>query len=333
MHRAEYWHLEGDGSIRCELCPHACRLTDDRSGLCRVRRAQGGALSAIGYGQLSSMHVDPIEKKPLYHFYPGSQILSIGGWGCNFRCGFCQNWSISQQVLDEGTEVRPEALVAEARRTGSVGIAYTYNEPCIAFEYVRDCARLAREAGLVNVIVTNGFISPEPAESLLKWVDAANIDVKSMQESFYHEQCGGSLAPVLAFACQAQAAGCHVEVTNLVIPGLNDDDEAFRALSEWMKKSLGRGVPLHLSGYYPQYKMDRPATPSVALEHAHDLCRAHLDHVYIGNVRTAEGRDTRCSNCGATQVSRQGYTVQVIGIDEGHCTSCGKRSDVVTAEK
>lgn len=333
MHRAEYWHVEDDGSIRCELCPHGCRLTDGRSGLCRVRRAQEGALVALGYGQLSSMHVDPIEKKPLYHFYPGSQILSIGGWGCNFRCDFCQNWSISQQVLTEEASVPPEVLVAEAKRSGSIGVAYTYNEPCIAFEYVRDCAKLVREAGLVNVMVTNGFINPGPAESLLKWMDAANIDVKSMQESFYREQCGGALSPVLAFARQALAAGCHVEVTNLVIPGLNDDDESFHALSEWIKVSLGCGVPLHLSGYYPQYKMDRPATSSAALEHARDLCRSYLDYVYIGNVRSAGGCDTLCPQCGVIQVSRHGYRAKVAGIKQGKCSSCGQPADVVTTAK
>ncbi len=293
-HVALYWDAEGD-KVRCELCPHRCLLGDGQVGLCRVRKNINGQLIADGYGCISSENVDPIEKKPLNQFHPGEKIYSIGGWGCNFSCSFCQNWTISQQVrgsrghgadsggLREGGN-SPAEIVEHAIQSGGVGIAYTYNEPLISFEFVRDCCILSRAAGLKNVLVTNGYINREPAEKLLPLIDALNIDIKSMDDSFYVKRCGGHLQPVLDFAVQAISAGCHVEITNLLIPGLNDADELIESLAEWIMHNLGRGTPLHLSAYYPQFKLRVPATTFNQVEHAKALALRYLAHVYMGNV-------------------------------------------------
>ncbi len=282
-HVALYWNPEED-KIRCELCPHRCLLGEGQAGVCRVRRVVGGRLIAEGYGLISSENIDPIEKKPLSQFYPGEKIYSIGGWGCNFSCSFCQNWTISQQVMLECKEHTPAEIVERARKSGGIGIAYTYNEPLISFEFVRDCAILAREAGLKNVLVTNGYINSEPAAELLPLIDALNIDIKSMDDAFYVAQCGGHLQPVLDFAMQAVVCGSHVEITNLIIPGLNDADDLIVSLAKWVANNLGRETPLHLSGYYPQFKLNVPATTLVQVQHARGLAMDWLSSVYTGNV-------------------------------------------------
>ena len=284
MKAAEHWHLRDDGKVQCDLCPHGCLMDVGGCGRCRVRAVHQGELKAVGYGLVSSAGVDPIEKKPLNCFRPGSRIFSIGGWGCNLSCTFCQNWSISQRMAENGSMHTPEDVVALGGRSGSIGIAYTYNEPLIGFEFVRDCAVLARERGLVNVLVTNGFVCAGPAGELLPLVDALNIDIKSMDDKFYRQHCGAQLQPVLDFARQAVAAGCHVEITNLVIPGLNDSDSLFTALAVWIAEELGRTVPLHLSAYRPQYRMHLDSTPVATLERARRLCGEHLETVFLGNV-------------------------------------------------
>jgi len=327
---ARFWHAEGD-KARCDLCPHRCLIAEGRTGLCGVRARRGGSLAAEGYGLVSSVNLDPIEKKPLYHFMPGEAILSIGGWGCNFACAFCQNWSISQRVENGGSRYAPEEIVAAAPARGSRGIAYTYNEPLVNAEFVLDCAVRAAEAGLANVLVTNGYVLPEPASELLPLTDALNIDVKSMDDAFYRRHCRGGLQPVLDFAVQAAGAGCHVEITNLVIPGLNDDAQGLEALARWVAEHLGRGAPLHFSAYRPMYKMRAPATPADALERAREIGRRWLDYVYIGNVVSAEGRDTLCPGCGAVLVSRRGYAGEMRGVRNGVCAACGRAADVITS--
>lgn len=328
--KALYWNKCESDAARCELCPHRCLIHEGQVGICRVRRLETNELAAIGYGLVSSLNLDPIEKKPLYHFHPGRGILSVGGWGCNFRCAFCQNWTISQQVMEDGQRVTPERLVSEAKTCGSIGIAYTYNEPLVAFEFVRDCAEAARSEGLANVLVTNGYLNPEPASELLPFVDAANIDVKSMEDNFYRKHCGGSLAPVLEFAAAARGAGCHVEITNLVIPGLNDSENNFTALAEWVADALGDITPLHLSAYRPQYKLDVPSTPTADLERAYGLCSAGLKYVYLGNVLSQRGQDTRCPKCGSLLVRRSGYRTSVEGLDaKCLCSECGRQVDIV----
>ncbi len=329
MHTASYWDPAGDGQVRCGLCPHGCLIAERHAGLCGARRVIGGALWATGYGRLSALHSDPIEKKPLYHFHPGRAILSLGGWGCNFACRFCQNWQISQRIDRPAAETSPETLVDAARDQQSLGLAYTYNEPLINLEFVRDCAIAARAAGLANVLVTNGFVAEAPAAELLPLVDALNIDIKSMDDRFYRHLCRGSIAPVLRFARQAAAAGCHVEITTLLIPGLNDSAAQAGAVSAWVAAALGRRTPLHLSAYHPDYQMDLPATPPAVLARAGARCRQDLDYVYLGNVRTDDGQQTRCPGCGDVLIRRTGYRVDLAGLAGRACRGCGRPFDGV----
>lgn len=329
-HPAEYAFCREDGRIECRLCPHHCVLRDGQAGICHVRVARAGALVAAGYGHISSAHVDPMEKKPLYHFHPGEPIFSLGGWGCNFGCTFCQNWSISQAAELEGVPHTAAETVRGALGSGCRWVAYTYNEPLVGFEFVRDCSRLVREAGAGNVLVTNGFVEEAPAAELLPLTDALNVDIKSMDEPFYRRQCRGRLAPVLRFCRQASAAGCHVEITNLIIPTLNDSAALVEQLAVWIRDNLGPGTPLHLSAYHPDYRAVIEPTPPESLLQAHDLCRRHLTYVYLGNVRTARGQDTVCPGCGNTWITRRGYAVTVAGLRDGACAKCGRKSDVVT---
>lgn len=283
MKTAEY-QRETKRGILCELCPHRCVMSDGGVGLCKVRGVLNGELKAFGYGKISSAHIDPIEKKPLNEFHPGTFIYSIGGWGCNLSCAFCQNWSISQKFSRDTRVYTAEEIVYEALSSGTIGIAYTYNEPLISIEFIKDCAELARTHGLLNVLVTNGYINTVPGEEILPLIDALNIDIKSMDPDFYRNYCGGQLRPVLDFSVLAVNAGCHVEITNLVIPGLNDSDELLRELAVWMHDNLGADVPLHLSAYYPQHKMTLSGTPVETLLRALGICRERLQKVYIGNV-------------------------------------------------
>ncbi len=332
MEQAMFWEKASDGKIECRLCPHHCRIAEGKRGTCGVRTAQNGKLYATGYGLISSANSDPIEKKPLYHFHPGKMIFSIGGWGCNFKCRFCQNWGISQQADLKGTPIPPDKIVADAMSEQSIGIAYTYNEPLINIEFVSACARLAREAGLVNVLVTNGYIEKKPAEFILPMVDALNIDIKGMDENFYKKQCSASLNPVLAFAKQAAGAGCHVEITNLVIPGLNDADNQIKKLADWIFDNLGQKTPVHLSAYHPQYKMDLPPTPPETLERAYRLFRGKLPYVYIGNVFSDAGQDTLCPKCGNILIVRRRYSVRLTGLKGTKCAKCGRPADIITGK-
>lgn len=329
MKTATYWHVDAQGRVQCDLCPHRCMVAEGGLGRCKARGVRDGKLVALGYGAVSSLQIDPIEKKPLYHFFPGHTIFSVGGWGCNLSCSFCQNWSISQQAVPAGRLYAPESVVDAA--DDSIGIAYTYNEPLVAYEFVYDTASLARARGLKNVLVTNGHINPDPAAELLPLIDALNIDIKSMNPAFYADHCGGDLAAILSFAAQAHAAGCHVELTNLVIPSLNDDDDDFRKLAEWVCTSLRSDVPLHLSAYRPCYELDTPSTPLRTMERAWGICSQQLDYVYIGNAMSEQGADTQCPACDAVLIRRSGFRASVTGITDGRCASCGRAADVLSS--
>lgn len=316
-----YEALDGDRT-HCLLCPRDCRRGEGQPGACLGRVTRGGKLWAETYAKPVSAGMDPIEKKPLYHFHPGGAILSLGTYGCNLTCGHCQNFTLSQQE-NPTQELPPEEAPRVAREQNSIGVAYTYNEPFIWAEYVRDAGRAVREAGLKNVLVTNGWVNPGPLEDLLPVIDAMNIDIKAFTEEFYREVCGATLAPVLETARRA-ARACHVEVTNLVIPGHNDDPAEQDELAGWIAAELGGRTPVHLSAYRPVHKLQaRPTTPDDLLA-ARERFRKHLAFVYLGNVRTADGGITTCPSCGAEVVNREGYRTDTKGLaDDGTCAACG----------
>ncbi len=283
MKKKALWYEKSDGnSIQCLLCPHNCKILPGKRGVCKVRHNDNGILYTLNYKKVSSMAMDPVEKKPLYHFHRGKKILSVGTFGCNFRCDFCQNYQISQSDYYSST-LNIENLISICKRDPDcVGIAYTYNEPTIWYEFVIECGRSFREAGLANVLVTNGYINIPPLKELLPYIDAMNIDVKSMNEDFYKIICGGRPDPVIATVEEA-VKKCHVEVTNLIIPTQNDSAEEMTKLSKWLA-SLDPDIPLHLSRYFPRYNMDLPPTDPALLFKLKSVASKYLNHVYIGNV-------------------------------------------------
>jgi len=309
--------------VECGLCPNGCVIGPGGIGSCRVRTNRGGVLYADSFGVVSSSQVDPIEKKPLYHFWPGTEIFSVGGWGCNLHCSFCQNWSISQEFNAEKQVFSPHEVVDAAILSGAPSIAYTYNEPLISLEFVRECAMIGREKGLNSVAVTNGYVSEESGRDAIEVIDAFNIDIKGMSEMFYSRNCSGRLAPVLDFCCMVKASGRHLELTNLVIPGENDRYSELEELVRWVVNNLGRDVPVHFSAYRPQYKMTNPATGTDVLNRAFDIARNHLDYVYLGNVLMERGQNSLCPQCQACLIKRHGYSIAVVGVNRGKCIKCG----------
>ncbi|MEN3185395.1 MAG: AmmeMemoRadiSam system radical SAM enzyme [Atribacterota bacterium] len=324
MRKARFWErIEKTNQVQCLLCPHHCLLAEDQVGICRVRQNQGGILYAQTYGKIAALALDPVEKKPLYHFYPGSNILSIGSVGCNLRCIFCQNWHISQASFQDFPlqDVSGEELVGMAINKGSVGIAYTYNEPLVSWEFVYDTAFLAREKKIKNVLVTNGYIEKEPLQELLPLIDAANIDLKSMDEIFYQRYCGGKLSVVLSTIEMAFHAGVHVEITNLLVPSLNDQLELVERLVDWIAR-LSPSIPLHFSRCFPAYRFDSPPTSLSVLERAFAVAKRKLHFVYLGNVHDTERSSTFCPSCGRLLVKRSGYQVNVVGLKGKRCQFC-----------
>ncbi|MDH7577489.1 MAG: AmmeMemoRadiSam system radical SAM enzyme [Bacillota bacterium] len=330
MQEARYYEkIEGD-RVWCHLCPQNCRIRPGHVGFCRARKNEGGVLYTLNYGRISAWGVDPIEKKPLYHFYPGSQIFSVGTFGCNFHCGFCQNWQIAHgdpltQKCSPGELV--EIALEAKERSGSIGIAYTYSEPMIWYEYVFDVAKLAREKGLKNVLVTNGSVQEEPLRELLPYVDAMNVDVKAFTNQFYREICHGRLDPVLRTVEEARN-WCHVEITNLIVPTKNDAEEEIKALVDWIA-SLDPALPLHFSRYFPQYKLNLPPTPLGTLKKAREIALQKLQYVYIGNAPELGVDDTFCPVCRNLLVERTGYRTSVHGLRAGRCTQCGTTIEIV----
>ncbi len=316
-----YKKLEGS-RLRCNLCPHYCLIEEGAVGRCAVRENRGGVLIALTYGRAVTLNLDPIEKKPLFHFMPGSVILSTGPNGCTLTCGNCQNWHISQQRV-ETDYVSPERLAEVAGRGGSIGVAFTYTEPLLWFEYLLDAVPLIRAKGLKSVLVTNGFLNEEPAREIAPLIDAFNVDLKGIRDEFYREYCGGRVEPVKRFI-EIAASVSHVEVTNLVIPGLNDASRDIQDLVDWLA-GVSPEIPLHFSRFFPQYRMtDRPATSQEALERAYAIATKKLKYVYIGNIFIDGTEDTRCPTCGATVVRRRGYEAEMLGAG-GVCPSCGTR--------
>ncbi len=322
---AAYGRALTAGAIVCELCPLECHLADGKKGICGSRFNRHGELFTDNYGELVTLANDPIEKKPLYHFYPGATILSTGPNCCNLGCLHCQNWSISQEKVPT-IFFTPERLVQSALDHRSLGVAFTYTEPMVWFEYIMDVAPLLRAEGLKVVLVTNGFINPQPLEKLISVTDAMNVDLKSIREDFYRRVCKGKLGPVLDNIRHIASSAVHLELTNLIIPGENDSDSDLSALIEFVA-SVSQSIPLHFSAYHPDYKMTHPATPSATLNRARQLAVTHLQYVYLGNVADDQS-NTYCPNCRAELVVRKGYRVGVTGLEKGKCLACGYETGI-----
>jgi pyruvate formate lyase activating enzyme len=342
MQEALLYEKLDDQRVRCNLCAHRCVIAAGRKGVCLVRENRDGTLYTLVYGIPLSQAVDPIEKKPLFHFYPGSTAFSIATAGCNFRCDFCQNADISQMPRDRGQimgrQASPEEVVRAARRYGSRSIAYTYTEPTIFFEYSYDIARLAHGAGIASVYVTNGYMTVEMldlfqgvANGHEPWLDAANVDLKAFRDETYKRVCGARLQPVLDSLKKMKELGVWIEVTTLVVPELNDSNSELNDIAEFIAKELGVETPWHVSRFHPDYKMnDRGPTPADTLRRAYDLGRqAGLRYVYVGNLPGARLEDTYCPGCGQTVIGRWGFQVIRRSIREGHCEHCGTLIDGV----
>jgi pyruvate formate lyase activating enzyme len=328
LREAMFWEGGEGGRVHCLLCPNDCRIAEGETGACRVRQNIDGVLRTLNYERVSAVHMDPIEKKPLFHFHPGSEILSLGTVGCNLSCAFCQNWSISQGTAGTRRMSSEEAVALALDKPSNIGIAYTYNEPFIWYEFMADTAPQIKEAGLHNVLVTNGYVSERPLRELLPYIDAMNVDIKAMGADFYRELCRGRPEPPRRTVEIAHEAGCLVEVTNLVIPNWNDDEAGIRALVDWVA-GISKDIPLHFSRYHPDHKMTEPPTPADTLLRAQEIAREKLDYVYIGNVWGGAGENTLCPNCGETVIERQGFAVSQLRVHGGECDHCGAAVKVV----
>lgn len=315
MKIADYWEKEGE-IIHCKLCPFHCRIKEGSVGNCKVRKNVGGKLYSLFYGKPSSVSVDPIEKKPLYHFKPGSRVLSIATPGCNLHCRFCQNWRISQET-DINTMDLPPKKVLE-RASDCDGIAYTYTEPTIFYEYARDTAKLANKKGLFNVFVTNGVIEEKPLLEISEHVQAVNIDLKSFDNSFYQKICEGKLDWVLESIKKYKESGVWVELTNLIVPGENDDPHLIKKMCEWIVENVGNDVPVHFTQYWPQYEMDKPPTSTEQVKTAKRIAeKSGIKFVYAGR-----DNHTECPSCGETLIKRSGFRVVKNVIEDGKCPKC-----------
>lgn len=329
---ASFWEVEGK-AIRCQLCPHSCLIPVGRTGICRVRTNKGGRLYAMSYAKVSSIHLDPMEKKPLFHFKPGQPVLSFGGASCNLRCQHCQNFTIAQVGLGDLPlrTVPPREVPALCRANASEGVAWTYNEPTIWYEYVMDASRQCKEEGLFTVSVSNGYIQEGPLRQLKGVIDAMNIDVKGFTETFYETICNGQLAPVLGSCETAKEMGVHVELTYLIIPTKNDKPNEIEDFCQWVRDRMGVDTPVHFSRFHPDYKMEGiPSTPRSTIETAHAIAVSKgLEYVFIGNMPSEKGENTYCPDCGQVLVRRSGYSVEVTNVVGGKCARCGRGADIV----
>jgi pyruvate formate lyase activating enzyme len=335
MQEARFYDKIEEDKVKCHLCAHGCVIDPGKRGLCMVRENRDGTLYSLVYGKVISQNVDPIEKKPLFHFLPGSTSFSIATVGCNFQCEHCQNYEISQFPRDEkkalpGQETTPAQIVAAAQSSGSASISYTYTEPTIFGEFAYDTAVLARQAGIRNVFVSNGFMSEKSATTLAEVLDADNIDLKSFSDSFYRKICKARLQPVLDTIARMKELGVWLEVTTLIIPGLNDSDQELKDLAGFLRE-VGEDIPWHVSAFYPTYKMlNRPRTPAQTLRRARQIgLDAGLRYVYTGNIPGEDGEKTFCYACGALVIDRIGFSIRHNHLHHGNCPQCGVSIDGV----
>ena len=318
--------LDGE-AVRCELCPKRCRIPAGQRGICRVRENRGGRLFSLAYGNPSAIHLDPIEKNPLFHVLPASTSLCLATAGCNFHCKFCQSWEMSQAAPEEvyAFDLPPEQAIVQAGNMRAQSVAFTFVEPVVFLEYALQVGRQARAAGLLSLVHTNGYIEPQPLQDLCGAIDAANVDLKSFSDTYYREMCGGELQPVLDTLLAMRRRGVHLELTTLIVPGKNDDTAMIREMALWIEAHLGAGTPLHFTRFYPLYRLrNLPPTPVSSLERARDTAReAGLQFVYIGNVPGHEGENTFCPNCGERIINRIGYMVAETRLADAACAACG----------
>ena len=330
MKEAKYYTISGEGII-CTLCPHNCFIKPGKRGSCGVRINIDQVLYAETYGKVSALHFDPIEKKPLYHYFPGRTIFSVGNVGCNLHCKFCQNSEISQSFVDEDRQFMrkcsPEEIVIMATsEKDNMGIAYTYNEPAVWYEYMADIATLAHKSGLKNIMVTNGYINKEPLKRLFELIDAFSVDLKAFTDEFYRKITSSKLDPVKQTLMDISRSGKHLEITNLVIPTLNDNVIVFEEMVKWIANELGKDTVLHISRYHPSYKMAIEHTPQTTLLRLFHMAQKYLDYVFVGNINLEKGNDTFCSKCGNKTIQRIGFRATIIGLnDDGHCKECGNK--------
>jgi len=321
---AEYYEITENLIARCKLCPHECAIPPGGEGICWARKNEDGTLYAQNYGRTTSLAVDPIEKKPLFHFRPGSEILSVSPNGCNMRCPYCQNYTISAKKT-QTTKITPEDLTKLAKEYNTPSIAFTYAEPIIWFEFIKDTAKYAKKEGIDLVMVTNGLISEAPLDDLLEIVSAMNVDLKSMNSEYYKKVLKGNLATTKKTIGKASQK-IHVEVTNLLIPG--DNDTETEELSKYLA-SIDKTIPLHISRYFPHNNYDRPTTPINTLKEAYETAKKHLHYVYVGNASIDETENTYCPECSSLLVERTGFHTKITGIDKGECSNCGRKIDFV----
>ena len=334
-HDAMLWEALDGQKVRCNLCGHRCVIAAGKYGVCRVRENVAGALRSLSYNAVVATHVDPIEKKPLFHFLPGTRSLSIAAAGCNFQCEFCQNWRISQSPRDgdgiNGQAVSPEQILAAAKNYDCASISYTYTEPTVFFELAYDTSKLAHARGLGNCFVSNGFLTPLAVETIAPYLDAINVDLKAFRDETYRRIMKASLEPVLTALKALLAAGIWVEVTTLVVPGMNDSEAELRDIATFIAGELGPATPWHVSRFHGDYKMTAaPATPLATLELACRLGKeAGLKYVYCGNVHGQVDERTYCPSCGRVVIDRVGFSIRSVGLSDGACPNCGERIEGV----
>ncbi len=322
---ARYYEKK-NGYMVCHICPHTCKILPEKLGLCRARKNDEGTLWAMNYGETTSVALDPIEKKPLYHFYPGSRILSIACNSCNMRCPFCQNWEISQSTVK--TEyLAPDILVKIFKEHHSVGIAYTYTEPLMWFEYLLEAGKYIHKEGGKNVLVTNGLINEQPLLELIPLIDAMNIDLKTMKADVYKKVLSGDLATVKR-TIEIAYKHCHIEITNLLVTGLNDSKKDIDTLLDYVA-SLDKNIPVHFSRYYPNYQYDKPPTPVKRLEYAYEKAKEKINYVYLGNILTDDGSNTYCPKCTNLLIERMNFQAMITGLKGNKCAKCGEGINII----